>query len=85
MLIAKSLIRHLSQYYVFARSGPFSPILSQTYLLPHFAFLCAGASEMLMSNAVQELAGRTPGKESIAMEAFARALRQVREAERRGR
>ena len=30
-----------------------------------------------MANAVQQLASKTPGKESIAMEAFARALRQV--------
>ena len=36
-----------------------------------------GASEMLMANAVQELAAHTPGKESMAMEAFARALRQL--------
>ena len=32
---------------------------------------------MLMANVVQQLAAKTPGKESIAMEAFARALRQV--------
>lgn len=36
-----------------------------------------GASEMLMATAVQELAAKTPGKESIAMEGFARALRKV--------
>ena len=36
-----------------------------------------GASEMLMATAVQELASKTPGKESIAMEGFARALRKV--------
>ena len=33
---------------------------------------------MVMSNAVQKLADTTPGKEARAMEAFARALRQVR-------
>ena len=33
---------------------------------------------MLMANAVQDLAAQTPGKESIAIEAFARALRMVR-------
>ena len=33
---------------------------------------------MLMANAVQLLAAKTPGKESMAMEAFARALRKVR-------
>lgn len=36
-----------------------------------------GCSEMLMANAVQNLAATTPGKESIAMEAFARALRKL--------
>jgi T-complex protein 1 subunit beta len=33
-----------------------------------------GCSEMLMANAVLEVAATTPGKEAIAMEAFARAL-----------
>jgi len=37
----------------------------------------AGASEMLMANAVTQLAARTPGKEAIAIEAYARALRMV--------
>ena len=37
----------------------------------------AGCAEMLMANAVQDLAAQTPGKESIAIEAFARALRMV--------
>ena len=32
---------------------------------------------MLMADAVQQLAAKTPGKESMAMEAFAKALRQV--------
>jgi len=32
---------------------------------------------MLMANAVSELATKTPGKEAIAIEAFARALRMV--------
>jgi T-complex protein 1 subunit beta len=36
-----------------------------------------GCSEMLMADAVQNLAAKTAGKESIAMEAFARALRQL--------
>ena len=36
-----------------------------------------GASEMLMANAVSQLAAKTPGKEAAAMEAFAAALRQV--------
>ena len=40
--------------------------------------IVVGCSEMLMANAVQLLAAKTPGKESMAMEAFARALRKVR-------
>jgi T-complex protein 1 subunit beta len=32
---------------------------------------------MLMATAVSKLAEKTPGKESIAIESFARALRQV--------
>ena len=36
-----------------------------------------GCSEMLMANAVDNLAVTTPGKEAIGIEAYARALRQV--------
>ena len=36
-----------------------------------------GASEMLMANAVSELGAKTPGKEAVAIESFAKALRQV--------
>merc|ERR1719402_1342805 len=36
-----------------------------------------GCSEMLMARAVDELASTTPGKESLAMESFAHALRQL--------
>ncbi|RDD41150.1 T-complex protein 1 subunit beta [Trichoplax sp. H2] len=36
-----------------------------------------GCSEMLMANAVSELAAKTPGKEAIAIESFAKALRQL--------
>jgi len=36
-----------------------------------------GCSEVLMATAVYELAGKTPGKESMAMEAFGRALLQL--------
>uniref|UniRef100_A0A6I8PXA7 T-complex protein 1 subunit beta n=1 Tax=Xenopus tropicalis TaxID=8364 RepID=A0A6I8PXA7_XENTR len=36
-----------------------------------------GCSEMLMAHAVTELAIRTPGKESVAMESFAKALRML--------
>lgn len=36
-----------------------------------------GASEMLMANAVSKLAARTPGKEAVAIEAYAKALRTL--------
>merc|ERR1712050_556906 len=36
-----------------------------------------GCSEMIMAQAVEELANKTPGKESRAMESFATALRQL--------
>ncbi|XP_044133094.1 T-complex protein 1 subunit beta [Bufo gargarizans] len=36
-----------------------------------------GCSEMLMANAVTDLANRTPGKESVAMESFGRALQML--------
>jgi len=36
-----------------------------------------GCSEMVMAKAVDELAAKTPGKESRAMESFANALRQL--------
>ncbi|KAF2074750.1 hypothetical protein CYY_003938 [Polysphondylium violaceum] len=39
--------------------------------------LGAGCSEMLMAKAVDELAAQTPGKKAMAIEAFARALRQI--------
>lgn len=32
---------------------------------------------MLMANAVSELAAKTPGKEAVAIESFAKALRQL--------
>ena len=38
----------------------------------------AGCSEMLMANAVSLLAAKTPGKEAVAIESFAKALRMVR-------
>lgn len=40
-------------------------------------FFRLGAAEMLMATAVSQLAEKTPGKESVAIESFARALRQV--------
>jgi T-complex protein 1 subunit beta len=36
-----------------------------------------GCSEMIMSKAVDELANKTSGKRALAIEAFARALRQI--------
>ncbi|POI29548.1 hypothetical protein CIB84_006703, partial [Bambusicola thoracicus] len=45
--------------------------------LIHFSGVAMGCSEMLMANAVAELANRTPGKESVAMESFAKALRMI--------
>jgi len=34
----------------------------------------SGCSEVLMADAVMNLAAKTPGKEAMAMEAFAKAL-----------
>jgi T-complex protein 1 subunit beta len=51
-------------------------VLSQTTAEPRIVF-GGGCAEMEMSNAVDKLAAATPGKESVAMEAFARALRQL--------
>lgn len=39
--------------------------------------LGGGCSEMIMAKAVQEAAKRTVGKQALAMEAFARALKQI--------
>jgi len=39
--------------------------------------VCLGASEMLMANVVSQLAARTAGKEAVAIEAYAKALRMV--------
>lgn len=36
-----------------------------------------GSSEMLMADAVSKLAAKTPGKEAVAMESFAKALRTI--------
>ena len=36
-----------------------------------------GCSEMIMSKAIEDLAKKTPGKRSLAMESFAKALRQI--------
>ena len=49
-------------------------VLSQT-VKDTRTVLGGGCSEMLMSNAVDELIKNTPGKESLAVDGFARALR----------
>jgi len=48
-------------------------VLTQTVKEPRIVY-GGGCSEMLMANAVSKLAQSTPGKESLAMESFARAL-----------
>lgn len=53
-------------------------LYSPAILYVNFLFVIfLGCSEMLMAHAVTELAKRTPGKESVAMESFAIALRTV--------
>lgn len=51
-------------------------VLQQT-VMDQRTVLGGGCSEMLMANAVAELAAKTPGKESKAIEAFAHSLRQL--------
>ncbi|XP_054158069.1 T-complex protein 1 subunit beta-like [Oppia nitens] len=51
-------------------------VLSQTIKEPRIIY-GGGSTEMLMANAVSLLAAQTPGKESFAMEAFAKALRSM--------
>ena len=51
-------------------------VLTSTVREPRIVY-GGGCSEMLMANVVSKLAQETPGKESIAMEAFARALRKL--------
>ncbi|MES1912183.1 MAG: T-complex protein 1 subunit beta [Cercozoa sp. M6MM] len=51
-------------------------VLSQT-VQSRRTVLGGGASECLMSEAVEQLAKQTHGKEALAVEAFARALRQI--------
>lgn len=51
-------------------------VLSQTVKETR-TVLGGGCSEVLMSKAVDELAAITPGKKALAMESFARALRQI--------
>ncbi|KAJ3080878.1 T-complex protein 1 subunit beta, partial [Quaeritorhiza haematococci] len=51
-------------------------VLSQTVQEPRTT-LGGGCAEMLMSKAVDAVAAVTPGKKALAIEAFARALRQL--------
>ncbi|PUU80670.1 chaperonin Cpn60/TCP-1 family [Tuber borchii] len=51
-------------------------VLSQTVIETR-TVLGGGCSEMLMSKAVENAAHNTPGKKALAIEAFARALRQL--------
>ncbi|XP_013787626.2 T-complex protein 1 subunit beta-like [Limulus polyphemus] len=51
-------------------------VLSQTVKETRIVF-GGGSAEMLMATAVGRLAERTPGKEAMAMESFAKALRQM--------
>jgi T-complex protein 1 subunit beta len=51
-------------------------VLSQTVKEPRTVY-GGGCSEMLMANAVSALSVTTPGKEAIAMESFAKALRKL--------
>lgn len=51
-------------------------VLTQTVKEPRIVY-GGGCSEMLMANVVSDLAAKEPGKEAIAMEAFARALRKL--------
>jgi len=52
-------------------------VLSQAVATEKRTILGAGCSEAIMAKAVDELAQKTPGKKSIAIEAYARALRQI--------
>ena len=51
-------------------------VLTQTVKETKIVF-GGGSSEMLMADAVSRLSARTPGKEAVAMEAYAKALRQL--------
>lgn len=51
-------------------------VLAQTVKEPRTVY-GGGCSEMLMAKVVTDLANRTPGKEAVAMESFAKALTMV--------
>ncbi|XP_049851202.1 T-complex protein 1 subunit beta-like [Schistocerca gregaria] len=52
-------------------------VLAHTAANDHRVVLGAGCSEMVMANAVEELAKKTPGKKAMAIESFATALRMI--------
>jgi len=52
-------------------------VLSQAVATDTRVIYGGGCSEVLMAKAVDELAARTEGKKALAIEAFARALRQL--------
>lgn len=52
-------------------------VISQAAANEHRTVLGAGCSEILMAQAVDELAKKTSGKKAIAIEAFSRALRMI--------
>jgi len=51
-------------------------VLSQVVLESRTVF-GGGCAEMIMAKAVEELAAKTPGKKSLALESFAKALRMI--------
>jgi len=51
-------------------------VLTSTIRDPRIVY-GGGCSEMLMAHAISQLAEKTPGKESIAMESYAKALRKL--------
>nr|XP_043876431.1 T-complex protein 1 subunit beta-like [Solea senegalensis] len=51
-------------------------VLAQTVKEPRTVY-GGGCSEMLMAKVVTDLANKTPGKEAVAMESFAKALRML--------
>lgn len=55
-------------------------VLAQTVKEPRTVY-GGGCSEMLMAKVVTDLANRTPGKEAVAMESFAKALMMVGDLE----
>lgn len=52
-------------------------VISQTAAKESRTVLGAGCSEMIMAQAVEELARKTPGKKALAMQAFANAVRMI--------